>query len=92
MPVLALLGLCLGPAAAVTPLVIWHGMGEPGPSANGPGGGGAWLGGRAGSRGARSGVPLLRTAGLRGGPGVLTVLRRQLAVLWQRGLVVCLWR
>lgn len=44
MPVLALLGLCLGPAAAVTPLVIWHGMGEPGPSANGPGGGGAWLG------------------------------------------------
>lgn len=34
VPVLALLGLCLGPAAAVTPLVIWHGMGEPGPSAS----------------------------------------------------------
>ncbi|NWU22279.1 PPT1 thioesterase, partial [Dyaphorophyia castanea] len=28
VPVLALLGLGLGPAAAVTPLVIWHGMGD----------------------------------------------------------------
>lgn len=44
VPVLALLGLCLGPAAATTPLVIWHGMGEPGPSASARGGGGAWLG------------------------------------------------
>lgn len=28
VPVLALLGLCPGPAAAATPLVIWHGMGD----------------------------------------------------------------
>lgn len=44
VPLLALLGLCLGPAAATTPLVIWHGMGEPGPSATSRGGGGTWLG------------------------------------------------
>ncbi|NWT28886.1 PPT1 thioesterase, partial [Cardinalis cardinalis] len=28
VPVLALLGLCPGPAAAAAPLVIWHGMGD----------------------------------------------------------------
>ncbi|NXP41622.1 PPT1 thioesterase, partial [Leiothrix lutea] len=28
LALLALLGLCFGPAAAVTPLVIWHGMGD----------------------------------------------------------------
>lgn len=44
MPVLALLALCPGPAAAAAPLVIWHGMGEPGPSASGRGGGAACLG------------------------------------------------
>jgi len=33
--VLVLLGLCLGCAAAAVPLVIWHGMGEPGPAMEG---------------------------------------------------------
>lgn len=44
VPVLALLGLGLGPAAAATPLVIWHGMGEPRPSASGHGDAGTCLG------------------------------------------------
>lgn len=33
--VLVLLGLCLGCATAAVPLVIWHGMGEPGPATGG---------------------------------------------------------
>lgn len=50
---LAALGLCLGAAAAAVPLVIWHGMGEPG-----RGGGGPVLRERlCGRRGPRAGPP-----------------------------------
>lgn len=80
MPVLALLGLCLRPAAAVTPLVIWHGMGEPGPSANGRGAGGAWLGTEQ-DRGA------LAPVSSSSGPPVSAGSGRcwPLSVPWQRG-------